>query len=300
MSEVAVAPEAVTETATPAPEQPELQPQDAVEVTLESAPETTESEVTAPVEEAPPPPPPRTPDSYSHQELNQLYLEGKLNDPALVTRREQFNRDEYSRQQREAQALQQRRQRDQQNLQRIQQLEATTVAGVIQGAEAEIQAALRVGREPDIGLITERAKAQIKALAEQSRDIHMAPKEAALRDILSVAYPGVQGADYLARLDFDDLVVEMWKTGLEQGKATGLGPDSVVKTKAEYEKELKAAEEAGYNKWRSENTVGAPPNGVVRSNGARLSPSEADTAFNEGTITREQWHEYTAPRRRET
>jgi hypothetical protein len=193
----------------------------------EETPDTGETEPEAP----------KSADSYSLQDLNELYREGKLSDPALVQRRESLVQSENDRQLRERETIARAQAEENQRLQQLTSL-GTQVRSLLTTAyKTEIDRAAEAGRDPDYELIRERQESILSGYEASTSAVHLEPHRKGVRDaLLRINGDTAQNRNRYANLDLPELMVELYGSAYTKGKQTGPSDDHIVMTKAEFEK----------------------------------------------------------------
>jgi hypothetical protein len=271
-------------------------PAEPLSVPEEAAPDAAGAETPAPTE-----PETRTPDSYDLTELNQLYKDGKLNDRSLVERRErlvQADNDRRAADQRRTAELRQAAEQRAQSLANARQWAGNEIATILQGFD---------GTDNGQQLTNLKVNQVIDAYHRFGEQVHQAPIQQALdAAIIDAVGDGAEIRERLAhpqtswagKLEY--LLAQVREKALEEGKTQGYGDGAkVFKTTKEYEAEVKRIRDEAFSEFKAANPNASPPKGVVPSASKSMTPDQADAAYNRGDITSEQWHQYTAVRRRE-
>lgn len=272
MAEAAVA---ETETSTPVTEAPELIADNTAELPADPVVETPETAPEVPA---------RTPDSYTLAELDALYRDAKLSDPALVQRREALRQSEYDRQQNERRQLEEWQRNEREQLQQLQSASSDVRQSIAQSIAAEVNAAYSRGREPDLALIQERIHNALTSYETRSRDIHIGPYEVQLRKVLAQHYPGASNVQKLAKMALPELMSQVYQLG----RAHGVDADTVAMSKKDFDAALAKAKKDGYDSFKADNPGAAPP----PASGPRQAPATRLTLEQIDAMPTAEWMSY--------
>jgi hypothetical protein len=173
----------------------------------------------------------RQPDSYDLNELDQLYLEGKLADPSLVTRREGLRQVENDRQREQQRVLAEYTAQEEARANQLASLGTETRTAIQQAISRELTAAMERGRDPDMELIQERVEGIIANLEGMTQAIHLTPHERGMRQLVArvSGLPDTpQNRRALEALSLPELTGKLYEAAYRNGQQAGPGEDAKV------------------------------------------------------------------------
>lgn len=170
------------------------------------------------------------------QELDTLYREGKLSDPALVEKRENLRKaaDDRQREWQRWTATQQAEENA--RVQALQKMEQDTFTAILEDHQ-------RIDGRPLDDLTASELKADatrahLAKLMAQSREIHLAPHEAKLRAaLLFVHGDSPRNRQTVNSKDLPDLINDLYAAAFQQGQDAGPGIDMKVSPVKEWHKD---------------------------------------------------------------
>ena len=154
----------------------------------------------------------RSLESYSQQELDQLYLNGQLDDPALVARREQLNQTEQNRNIQEQAGVERYRAREAEESRLVQQARMVRDATLATNHQR-----LAEGGDPE--LIREANQRALTDYDLQASSIHVAPFDQTIRAVLQqVGGNSSDGRQTQSTQDTTELLGELYRTAFTAGQ----------------------------------------------------------------------------------
>lgn len=218
----------------------------------------------------------RQPDSYTLQELDGLYREGKLSDPALVERREGLQKADADRRREYARVTAEQAAAERARLESLANLQNETVETL--RAERERILNRPLDPETQAELLAEREQAAVAKLVEASRDVHVAPVEANIRQVLLRAHGDTpRNRQALAERDLPLLLRDLWDTSYAMGQNAGPGEGKKVTDAKEWHKDgyHVSSYQKGLDDYKAANPGATPPRTAdVRQAGTGLPSRE--------------------------
>ena len=208
---------------------------------------------------APTEPPPRTPDTYDLDELNGLYGKGKLDDPALVTRRESLIKSANDRWLNEQDNLNKQRLADEARTRELTKLRDDTKTKL--ATERAKIMARPLDEETRDELLAERETSIIEDYHSKAEAIALAPHVHGLREaVLRLQGDTVRNRQTVNSKSLPELVQDIFDGAFEAGRKAGPDDKHVVMTLAERD----AYAEAKLDEYKAAN----PLPGTVSTSGA--------------------------------